>query len=85
MSNARTFLNYPPAEAHDVPYRAPPAPKNPVVKGVALHYLANVYVDCNNWPSELTALALQLYRGFRICYGAMRVSHHSVISRRSSG
>jgi len=40
--NARTFLNYPPAQAHEIPYRAKPVAKNPVVQGLPLHYLANV-------------------------------------------
>lgn len=38
--NAR-FLNYPIPVALERPYVAPPPPKNPVIKGNALHYLSN--------------------------------------------
>ncbi|KAF2127982.1 glutamyl-tRNA amidotransferas-like protein subunit A [Dothidotthia symphoricarpi CBS 119687] len=36
------FLNYPTPTPREIPYNAPPPRNNPVVKGVALHYLANV-------------------------------------------
>jgi hypothetical protein len=42
--NAR-FFNYPNPRALEHPYQAPPPPKNPVIKGTALHYLSNLYVQ----------------------------------------
>jgi len=42
--NAR-FFNYPTPRANDAAYQAPPPPKNPVIKGSALHYLSNLYVQ----------------------------------------
>ncbi|KAF2677565.1 glutamyl-tRNA amidotransferas-like protein subunit A [Lentithecium fluviatile CBS 122367] len=53
MTNARTYANYPPAQAHEIPYRAPPAPQNPVVKGALLHYLANIVAAVPGLPSLL--------------------------------
>jgi hypothetical protein len=41
--NAR-FYNYPNPKSLEHPYQAPPPPKNPVIKGSALHYLSNLYV-----------------------------------------
>jgi hypothetical protein len=43
--NAR-FYNYPNPKALEHPYQTPPPPKNPVIKGSALHYLSNLYVPC---------------------------------------
>lgn len=53
MSNARTFLNYPPAQAHDLPYTSPPTAKNPVIRGLTLHYLANIVAAVPGLPSLL--------------------------------
>ncbi|KAF2268338.1 glutamyl-tRNA amidotransferas-like protein subunit A [Lojkania enalia] len=36
------FINYPTPVLHDVPYQARPSPKNPVVKGLILHYLSSI-------------------------------------------
>jgi hypothetical protein len=35
-----SFINYPTPKAHDIPYKAPPEAKNPVVKGLTLQILA---------------------------------------------
>jgi hypothetical protein len=42
--NAR-FFNYPNPTALEHPYRAPPPPNNPVIKGTVLHYLSNLYAQ----------------------------------------
>ncbi|KAF1831308.1 amidase signature enzyme [Decorospora gaudefroyi] len=36
------FFNYPTPKAHDATFEAPPPGKNPVVKGLLLHHLANL-------------------------------------------
>jgi hypothetical protein len=40
--NAR-FFNYPIPKTLEHPYRTPPSPSNPVIKGTVLHYLSNLY------------------------------------------
>ncbi|PSN71629.1 glutamyl-tRNA amidotransferas-like protein subunit A [Corynespora cassiicola Philippines] len=36
------FINYPTPKAHEIPYVTPPTPKNPVIRGTTLQYLAAV-------------------------------------------
>jgi hypothetical protein len=37
-----SFINYPNPKAYDIPYQTRAEPKNPVLKGITLSYLASV-------------------------------------------
>ncbi|KAF9692153.1 hypothetical protein EKO04_009847 [Ascochyta lentis] len=47
---AARFLNYPTPIAHASQYSAAPPPKNPVIKGTPLHYLANLVAAVPGLP-----------------------------------
>ena len=38
------FLNQPAAKELNIEYKSPPAPSNPVFRGLPLYYLAQLYV-----------------------------------------
>ena len=40
--NETIFINRPIAKEYNIPYKAPPPPANPVVRGLPLYYLAQL-------------------------------------------
>jgi len=43
MNDAKpTWINRPAAKAHEVPYEPPEKPSNPVIRGIALYYGAQL-------------------------------------------
>lgn len=69
------FVHYPNPKALEQPYRAPPPPKNPVIKGNVLHYLSNAYANMTAYyRPELSFTASRLYHSLPVCSGVTRAS-----------
>src|SRR3712207_4789678 len=78
-------FNYPTPKQHDIPYRAPQQAKNPVVRGLALHYGASMYGSRSSHRAELTITEFPPLPPFRPTCGTTPASAISATSGSSTG